>query len=35
MRLHDVQVACPPGTEEAARRFYGAGNRAEILASRA
>ena len=25
MRLHHVQVACPPGGEEAARRFYGAG----------
>lgn len=23
MRLHHVQVACPPGGEEAARRFYG------------
>lgn len=22
MRLHHVQVACPPGGEEAARRFY-------------
>lgn len=25
MRLHHVQVACPPGGEEVARRFYGAG----------
>lgn len=25
MRLHHVQVACPPGGEAAARRFYGAG----------
>ncbi|MCW2767374.1 MAG: Glyoxalase-like domain protein [Nocardioides sp.] len=25
MRLHHVQVACPPGGEEAARRFYGDG----------
>lgn len=25
MRLHHVQVACPPGGEEAARRFYGEG----------
>ena len=25
MRLHHVQVACPPGGEEAARRFYAAG----------
>jgi catechol 2,3-dioxygenase-like lactoylglutathione lyase family enzyme len=25
VRLHHVQVACPPGGEEAARRFYGAG----------
>ncbi|HWJ83619.1 MAG TPA: VOC family protein [Nocardioides sp.] len=25
MRLHHVQVACPPGGEDAARRFYGAG----------
>ncbi len=24
MRLHHVQVACPTGGEEAARRFYGA-----------
>lgn len=24
MRLHHVQVSCPPGGEEAARRFYGA-----------
>ncbi len=23
MRLHHVQVACPPGGEDAARRFYG------------
>lgn len=23
MRLHHVQVSCPPGGEEAARRFYG------------
>ena len=23
MRLHHVQVACPPGGEESARRFYG------------
>ncbi len=22
MRLHHVQVACPPGTEDEARRFY-------------
>lgn len=22
MRIHHVQVACPPGTEEAARHFY-------------
>ena len=25
MRLHHVQVACPPGGEDEARRFYGAG----------
>jgi len=25
MRLHHVQVACPPGGEEAARRFYSDG----------
>lgn len=25
MRLHHVQVACAPGTEDAARRFYGEG----------
>jgi len=25
MRLHHVQVACPRGAEEAARRFYAAG----------
>jgi catechol 2,3-dioxygenase-like lactoylglutathione lyase family enzyme len=25
MRLHHVQVACPPGAEEAARRFYADG----------
>lgn len=25
MRLHHVQVACPPGGEDAARRFYRAG----------
>jgi catechol 2,3-dioxygenase-like lactoylglutathione lyase family enzyme len=25
MRLHHVQVACPPGGEDDARRFYGAG----------
>ena len=25
MRLHHVQVACPQGGEDAARRFYGAG----------
>jgi len=25
MRLHHVQVACPPGGEDGARRFYGAG----------
>ena len=25
MRLHHVQVACPPGGEDAAREFYGAG----------
>lgn len=25
MRLHHVQVACPPGGENAARRFYGEG----------
>ena len=25
MRLHHVQVACPPGGEEDARRFYGEG----------
>jgi catechol 2,3-dioxygenase-like lactoylglutathione lyase family enzyme len=25
IRLHHVQVACPPGGEEAVRRFYGAG----------
>ena len=25
MRLHHVQVSCPPGGEDAARRFYGAG----------
>ena len=25
MRLHHVQVACPPGGEDAARRFYGDG----------
>ena len=24
MRLHHVQVSCPPGGEDAARRFYGA-----------
>ncbi len=25
MRLHHVQVACPPGGEDGARRFYGEG----------
>lgn len=25
MRLHHVQVACPPGAEDTARRFYGDG----------
>jgi len=25
MRLHHVQVACPPAGEDAARRFYGEG----------
>ena len=25
MRLHHVQVACPPGGEDGARRFYAAG----------
>lgn len=25
MRLHHIQVACPPGGEDAARRFYGDG----------
>ena len=25
MRLHHVQVGCPPGGEDAARAFYGAG----------
>jgi catechol 2,3-dioxygenase-like lactoylglutathione lyase family enzyme len=25
MRLHHVQVACPPGGEDGARHFYGAG----------
>ena len=25
MRLHHVQVACPPGGEDGARRFYGHG----------
>ena len=25
MRLHHVQVACPPGGEQDARRFYGVG----------
>jgi catechol 2,3-dioxygenase-like lactoylglutathione lyase family enzyme len=25
MRLHHVQVSCPPGGEDDARRFYGAG----------
>jgi len=25
MRLHHVQVACPPGGEDAARRFYADG----------
>ncbi|GAB2594493.1 VOC family protein [Microlunatus antarcticus] len=25
MRLHHVQVACAPGTEDEARRFYGTG----------
>jgi catechol 2,3-dioxygenase-like lactoylglutathione lyase family enzyme len=25
MRLHHVQVVCPPGGEDAARRFYGEG----------
>ncbi|GAB2969770.1 VOC family protein [Nocardioides montaniterrae] len=25
MRLHHVQVSCPPGGEDAARAFYGAG----------
>jgi catechol 2,3-dioxygenase-like lactoylglutathione lyase family enzyme len=25
VRLHHVQVACPPGGEDAARRFYGVG----------
>ncbi len=25
MRLHHVQVCCPPGGEDEARRFYGAG----------
>jgi catechol 2,3-dioxygenase-like lactoylglutathione lyase family enzyme len=25
MRLHHVQVACPPGGEDAARRFYAEG----------
>ena len=33
MRIHHVQVACPPGGEGAARRFYadGHGNRVEVL----
>jgi hypothetical protein len=37
MRLHHVQVSCPPGGEDAARRFYaedGYGNRVEILSER-
>jgi catechol 2,3-dioxygenase-like lactoylglutathione lyase family enzyme len=25
MRMHHVQVSCPPGGEDAARRFYGEG----------
>ncbi len=25
MRIHHVQVSCPPGGEDVARRFYGAG----------
>ena len=25
MRLHHVQVTCPPGAEDDARRFYGEG----------
>ena len=25
MRIHHVQVSCPPGGEDAARRFYGDG----------
>ena len=25
MRIHHVQVSCPPGGEDAARRFYGEG----------
>ncbi len=25
MRIHHVQVSCPPGEEDAARRFYGDG----------
>ena len=33
MRLHHVQVACAPGDEDAARRFWadGHGNRVEVL----
>ena len=34
MRIHHVQVACPPGGEGAARRFHtfdGHGNRVEVL----
>ena len=35
MRLHHVQVACPPGGEAAARRFSfdAHGNRVEVLAA--
>jgi catechol 2,3-dioxygenase-like lactoylglutathione lyase family enzyme len=42
MRLHHVQVSCPPRGEDAARRFYGAAlgmrevakrNRFEVLSA--
>ena len=30
MRLHHVQVACPPGGEDAARRFYADGRAGDL-----
>ena len=30
MRFHHVQVACPPGGEDVARRFYAAGRAGDL-----